>query len=171
MGSYAKLQPGQCDDDLKPDASQKISNPPLEKGPAKDSTSGFLSFAGRFYLSLGAQQSQSAHFQYISTLLVEFQKQEKAHQKQNENGCKNKQAPIFVIAYSTSHKMSFRALKKHLLGPGHQYCTFMAGVEFFLPIPGIFLLGAFLTVGGEKFRLALGLNDPHEFEFHQWVFD
>mmetsp|Transcript_13268 Transcript_13268/g.30623 ORF Transcript_13268/g.30623 Transcript_13268/m.30623 type:complete len:91 (+) Transcript_13268:1300-1572(+) len=45
--------------------------------PAKDSTSGIFSFAGRFQLLLGAQQKKSAHFQYNSTLLVEHQKSRK----------------------------------------------------------------------------------------------
>jgi len=73
---------------------RNISRPPSTKRPAKDTKSGILSFAGRFWLSLGAQQKKRGYFPYNYTWLVEQQKQKNTQQKQRV------------------HKMSFRATKR-----------------------------------------------------------
>ena len=64
-----------------PEDSRNILRPPSEKRPAKDTTSGILSFDGRFRLSLGVQQEKSAHVQYNSKSTGRKEKQKNAQQK------------------------------------------------------------------------------------------
>ena len=76
----------------RPSDSRTILRPTSKKRPARDTTSGFLSFAGRFGLSLGTQQKQS----------TEKQKSRKTSRAKEK----------WENVISRTHKMSFRATKR-----------------------------------------------------------
>ena len=129
----------------RPSDSRNISRPPFEKRPAKNTTPGILSFAGRFRLSLDVQQRKSTHFPYKSTLLIEHQKQKNAQQKKKWERKMTFRTRILRDQKSQNVSSLFW---RTLVKTGTAY-HWVLGTEKKVPSPGSALLGAFGKVGAK----------------------